>query len=800
MPNFSLKINKLTRLWFVVLLFAATGLNSHVALPAQRTKESSVRFISILTSPTRNGTVVTLYADTPLTRTQTWKDSEGFHIVLLDAWQSLVRKVPAGVKVRRVSKALEILLQTRADADVKVQPLFNRLELLVSGGLDTARRDDFYQAPILRPCKTGTNGSSFKETLPCDKGEQRGSISVTPDKTTSSSEPEHIATTPSSNVSTDSSVYERVWATRQTDTSATNSVAPSLSFAEATQRNAVPRVPAQGSASETANPVKVSPNVPTVAYDDDSDLSKSDVKVNSETGGGLSAIISPGGAIVFFGSGMLLLLFFRHRRSIQIQGDETSQGDEFLETLETLEEETIFAKPAKRNRKLKVSPRSPGQRSNSQPGELTPKNAALTLEMHALELTLDEPQPAQIISSPATAANLFSADRIKQEVSLLVKALPYSSDVLSSRAPDDRRIIEASLVEAANAPDLNEDDRERARHALEEHGFVVRRGSVLLSAPVAAERAAAARTLAEMHSPASMPFLLEALYDAEASVRMEAINSLGTLKTPSAIGALMDVAFRHPETSTSILSDVLKACSFEDFDSFDTPSELFSIPDDGSGHLAEEIKRTALVSEIGDLPESVDDQDLDDALAQLEAVDTDVRALAARALGQFPVKRSVRSLTSLALNDEAAAVRAAAVASLGDINHESVFAHLLIAFSDESREVQAAAARSLSSLNIDRTEAYALLLEISDEETLRDVARACSKTGMVSQAVDRLVSPDRRQAHEAFLLLSLLAKVNETEAITTAVEGCQNSNARLAVMGLFGLTDLLKLEPAGAVL
>jgi hypothetical protein len=796
MPNFSLKINKLTRLWFVVLLFAATGLNSHVALPAQRMKESSVRFISIVTSLNRNGTVVTLYADTPLTRTQTWKDSEGFHIVLLDAWQSMVKKVPPGIRVRRVSRALEILLQTREDADVKVQPLFNRLELLVSGGLDTSRRDDFFQAPIQNSRGTGADESSFKEPLSYDKGEQRSAVAIIPDKTSSLFGPGQ-ATTPSSSAPTDSSVYERVWTSRQTSTPTTNYVTPSLSLAESTQRNALPVMPVQGNASRTASPVKVPSNVPTIAYDDDSDLPRSQVKdASGDTKGGLSAIFSPGGVVAFFGSGMLLLLFLRHRNSVQTQSDEASiEEAEEIDEIIGIDEigEIISAKPAKRNKRLKASPRTPGQSSNSRPAKLTLENAASTLEMRSLELTLDEPQPAHVISSPATSANLFSVERIKQEVGMLVKDLPYSSDVISSRAAEDRRNIEACLVEAANAPDLNEEDRERARRALEEHGFVVRRGSVLLSAPAAAERALAARTLAEMHSPSSMPFLLEALYDAESTVRMEAINSLGTLKTPSAIGALMDVAFRHPDTSVSILSDVLKACSFEDFDSFDTPGELFSIPDAGG---AEEPETTAFVSDIGDLPESVDDQDLTDALAQLEAVDTDVRAMAARVLGQFPVKRSVRELTSLALSDTAAAVRAAAVASLGDINHESVFAHLLIAFSDESREVQAAAARSLSSLSIDRTEAYAQLLEISDEATLRDVARACSKTGMVSQAVDRLVSPDRRQAHESFLLLSLLAKVNETEAIINAVEDCKNSNARMAAIGLFGLSDLLKLEPA----
>lgn len=44
------------------------------------------------------------------------------------------------------------------------------------------------------------------------------------------------------------------------------------------------------------------------------------------------------------------------------------------------------------------------------------------------------------------------------------------------------------------------------------------------------------------------------------------------------------------------------------------------------------------------------------------------------------------------LNDPEAAVRAAAVASLGPIDHESVFAPMPIALSDESREFRAAAA------------------------------------------------------------------------------------------------------------
>ena len=76
--------------------------------------------------------------------------------------------------------------------------------------------------------------------------------------------------------------------------------------------------------------------------------------------------------------------------------------------------------------------------------------------------------------------------------------------------------------------------------------------------------------------------------------------------------------------------------------------------------------------------------------------------------------------------------------SLGEIEHESVFAPVLMAFADEAREVRAAAARSLSRMNFDRAEGYVRLIETADEETLRRVASACIKAGMVGQAIDRV--------------------------------------------------------------
>src|SRR5205823_12164977 len=118
----------------------------------------------------------------------------------------------------------------------------------------------------------------------------------------------------------------------------------------------------------------------------------------------------------------------------------------------------------------------------------------------------------------------------------------------------------------------------------------------------------------------------------------------------------------------------------------------------------------------------------------------------ARQLALYPVQTSVSVLTSIVLNDPVPDVRSAAVSALGSIDHESVFAPVLIALSDESRIVRAAAARTLTSLPCDRADAYVRVLETADPDMLQRVARACIQTGIVAQGVDRLASEDRHQA------------------------------------------------------
>ena len=182
-------------------------------------------------------------------------------------------------------------------------------------------------------------------------------------------------------------------------------------------------------------------------------------------------------------------------------------------------------------------------------------------------------------------------------------------------------------------------------------------------------------------------------------------------------------------------------------------------------------------------------------LEQLKTADERARVAIAVQLGTHHTRRSVAALADLSFNDRDPAVRSAAVMSLGSIDHESVFAPVLIALADESREVRAAAARTLTGLHFDRADAYVRVTETADPETLRSVARACITTGIVSQAVDRLASEDRHQAYEAFSLFTLLAKARETEPIIDAIENHRDDEVRLCAVRVLKVAATAEVAP-----
>ncbi|MCA1636495.1 MAG: HEAT repeat domain-containing protein [Acidobacteria bacterium] len=371
----------------------------------------------------------------------------------------------------------------------------------------------------------------------------------------------------------------------------------------------------------------------------------------------------------------------------------------------------------------------------------------------------------------------------------LVHGEPHSVEVLSSRASEDRRAIETSLLKALRAPETDEDGRRRARTALEDYGFVARESASLLLSRESFERATAARTLGEMMSAQALPFLTEALYDGDAVVRTEVVQSLGALGLPSAIGALLDIARRHPELPATILGPALTACSVESLElQWASADESCTFAEAGAeDFFTGEIHMLERVAEVEQLPEWLEDETLLNALEQLESAEAEARVMAAQTLAQFQVRRAVEALTMMAMRDAECTVRAAAVTSLTSINHESVFVPVLVAMADDAREVRAAAARALSRLSFDRADAYVRVIENSDDETLGEVARACVKSGLAAQAINRLASQDRRQAYEAFSLLSLAVKAGETQPILDAVECHRDIDVRLAAIRLLGM-------------
>jgi HEAT repeat protein len=729
----------------VSLLLAAVAFLPSIKPQAQKAKEPPPKVTGILSRKTANGEVITLSADKPLNGTQTWQDPDGkFHLIVPEAGESSVRGTPNGVKVRRVGNSLEIEVPAQPGANVTVQPGANRLDLIVKGGVNTSASGRDENASARASSETGNEGAGTSDArTPRERRSSSNATSTAPAAQTKL--PETLTNAPTSNGLNPN-------AASTTATSQTSTPAPdgSISNAPANPQVATTTQSAPEPLPATRQP-QVSPEGDTI----------------------FSYLFSITGLAVLLMLGLIVFLVLRRRRQSSDGFEEVDEVSTALATVNPVAE--IEARTGERRSK------SSGRRSTDQQMSLV-KAAPAANASDSKEQLQEAQQGAPV--APA----LFGAYRVDQEIGKLVLGQPHRMDVLASRAPDDRRAMETSLLKVMSALDADEDSRRRARQALEEYGFVARQSATLLLAHDDYERAAAARTLGEIGSTSALPFLLEALYDTDATVRTQAVASLGSLKMPAAIGALLDMARRYPEMPASLLSHVLSECSIECLDVFGTSMPERAFLSLGSAEpFNGEITALEPSTTVIELPEWMEDEALEDALERLQSQDVEARTAAAQALAQFQVQRSVAALTVLAAQDPEAGVRAAAVTSLGAIDHESVFAPVLIAFADEAREVRAAAARSLSRLNFDRADAYVRVVETSNPDTVREVACACIKAGMASQALDRLASEDRRQAYEAFSLLSLLAKSNQVAPLLEAIGSHNDIDVRLAAARLLGL-------------
>jgi len=779
MRNFSHKISRRARVATAsVSLVVAAALFPLVAPQAQRPKESGVNVTGVSTRASGSDAVVSIAADAPLTRAQTWQDGEGFHVVVYKG-RGNFGGVPRGVKVRRVGESLEFVVPVKPGGSVYVQPRFNNLDLVVGGGLHTGgttadESRDNQSAQTSRAAERQQQREAERAARAAAK-----SHAATGEQTESASQSrESIVSARNERAKTNLTpalpppAMLKFPATNATQTNATNGATNGVAA-----QTVVAGAQVNGSASNQAQ--VVAPVAPPAAMQ---------VQISDAGDGGsmkrMLVVLS-----VCFSTGLaaFMFIFLRSRRKTATPGASASVSRETKETSDAVVE---FEGEAHNVDKRKGERRKEARRADEK------QSLVLASAANAQTQALEKPERKS--SAPVhvnVPAVMFGAYQIEQEVEKLVGGQPHRIEVLASRAADDRRAIEASLLKALHSNTLGQPERERARFALEEYGFVARHSAAVLLAPDAYERSSAARSLGAMRSRASLPFLLEALYDGEQIVCTEVVKSLGALGLPSAIGALLDLARRHPELPPALLGRALSACSVDCLNvEMGEGGDSFAYHEPAIDPFTGEIRGLEPVAAVEQLPEWMEDDSLADALERLDSADVEARVAAAQQLAQFQVQRSVEALTSLAGNDRDPAVRAAAVTSLGNIGHESVFPSVLISMADEAREVRAAAARALSRLSFDRADAYVRVLETADADTLRHLASACVGAGLAKQALSRLASEDRRQAYEAFSLLSVVAKGGQSDLILRAVEEHQDLNMRLAAARLLGLMGDAELD------
>jgi HEAT repeat protein len=691
------------------LILASSGLGEaqRLYMPAKITEVSA--------RSSAGGTVVTISADTNLSKAQTWHDDEGYHVVLPDTVSDYSLKLARGIKLRRVGSSLEVLLQTKAGSRVSMQSVGNQISLAVDDKLVSRPTESTFQSQHSSPEESrlfeGPQNSRSSQEAPPVK------FSTPVEDLTGKSEVSQTSPGPVVNSSTQT--------------------------ATATGADATQIVP-QGDGSTVVQPTP------------------SQISVQAEEDGFLSSVFSGTSVLIVLALGLFGLLVSQKIRSKQMTVGKTatSTDEEEWATPETMD-------------------------SGDQP--LPNESKSL---VRASDGARNGSSGSAVVRMPvAGPVSLYGAYRIDQEVGKLLLGQPHRIDVLSSRATEDRRAIETSLIKGVNSTELDESSQRRAREALEEYGFVARQCATLLLAPDAFDRSSAARSLGEIKSAAALPFLLESLYDSEPIVRNQAVVSIGELKLPSAIGALLDIARTHPDVPSALLSRTLSACSVEGLDFFDAiVPETALLGGAEVGAVVEAITQLEPAGDVENLPQTDEDERLVQALLALKSSDTTERSEALKVLVQFRVQSAVDAIAHVARYDTEPAIRSLATAALGSIDHESVFTAVVIGMADETREVRAAAARSLTRLSFDRADAYVRVIESGDEETIRSVAKACIQAGIVSQNLDRLANSDHRQAYETFSLISLLSKANMCEPVLEAVADHSRVDVRLKAVHLLACT------------
>ncbi|HYY95675.1 MAG TPA: HEAT repeat domain-containing protein, partial [Pyrinomonadaceae bacterium] len=476
----------------------------------QRYKEPSVR----VTSVTASGNTVSISADGSLNRAQTWEEPGKFHVVVVNG-QVEASGLARGVRAERVGNSLELVIPVRPGASVTVEPRGNRLDLVVSGGAGGALNVENFTTDS-RAARASQ--PSAREPQPEQAAQEQ-----------SRAEESRAAQQPAS---------KRRSQAEQAAASQPSPPSPQQSSQQPTQQAAQPQQ--GGQATDVINFGVSNPAAPE-GPKNSAGVPPAATQLDSGEGLSLaSSLFSLPALLALLGVLALgvVLFFVRRRRASAGEDGEAFEVEKNSKVGKRGAEEP--AKPFQQFKgdRRKASIAVPFERRVTGRGaEDEASRQTFALGANGASRGGEHSERAAETKAASVAVQ-FGAYRVDQEVARLIQGQSHSVEVLNSRATDDRRAVETSLLKALRASETDEDGRRRARTALEDYGFVARACASLLLGPESFERASAAQTLGEMKSARALPFLTEALYDTDPVVRMECVQSLAALGLPSAIGAL----------------------------------------------------------------------------------------------------------------------------------------------------------------------------------------------------------------------------------------------------------------------
>ena len=147
-------------------------------------------------------------------------------------------------------------------------------------------------------------------------------------------------------------------------------------------------------------------------------------------------------------------------------------------------------------------------------------------------------------------------ERILSETQNLLGGGQYDRAVIGSRDAMTRQMVAAELLAALAGRNVQR--RERAGAAFVEHGYFEETARDLREADAPAERSAAARSLAILNDRKATPLLVAALEDPVMDVRRAAVEALGALRDPSAVGPLETLLEREKNERNRIPPRVVR--------------------------------------------------------------------------------------------------------------------------------------------------------------------------------------------------------------------------------------------------